>query len=104
MAEADRVAMLSDLTALETSLEQRLTQIIVAEGERTRQHFDVVAEGMRGEFNVVIDKTNATSEKVDRLIARNAIEHAAFVEAISDHEVRQRVLERMHEPPRKTNL
>ena len=66
--------------------------------EETRRHFDVVAEQMRADFKVVAGKTVATGEKVDRLIARNAIEHAAFVEAIADHEVRLRVLEAMREP------
>ena len=61
------------------SLRAELTSIIAAEGEKTRRHFDMVAEKMRAEFKVVVDKTNATSDKVDRLIARNAIEHAAFV-------------------------
>jgi hypothetical protein len=51
-----------------------------AEGEKTRRHFDVVAEQVRAEFKVVIDKTPATGDKVDRLIAQSAIEHAAFVE------------------------
>ena len=52
---------------------------ITDEASATRRHFDVVAEGLRESFNVVIDKTTATGEKVDRLIASNAIEHAAFV-------------------------
>ena len=84
--------MLSDLRA-----------IVAGEGERTRRHFDIVAEQMRADLKVVIDKTNATSEKVDRLITRNAIEHSAFVDAIADHEVRQRVLERILEPPATDN-
>src|SRR5215203_2857313 len=97
--EADRVAMLSDLRSETNSLREELTSVVSAEGEKTRRHFDIVAEQMRADFKVVIDKTNATSEKVDRLITRNAIEHAAFVDAIADHEVRQRVLERVLEPP-----
>ena len=95
--------MLSDLRSEANSLRKELTSIISAEGEKTRRHFDVVTEGLRGELKVVIDKTNATSEKVDRLITRNAIEHAAFVDAIADHEVRQRVLERILEPPTTDN-
>ena len=39
-------------------------------------------------MKVVIDKTMATGEKVDQLIASNAIEHAAFLDALTDHEVR----------------
>jgi hypothetical protein len=61
---------------------------ITDEAAATRRHFDVVAEGLRENFNVVIDKTMATGEKVDRLIASNAIEHAAFLNGHTDHEVR----------------
>lgn len=66
------------------SLDARIT----AEAEATRRHFDVVAEGLRESLKVVIDKTTATGEKVDRLIETNAIEHAAFIDAVTDHEVR----------------
>lgn len=85
--EVDRVAMVSDVR-----------KVIAEESEKTRRHFDMVAEHMRADFKVVADKTVATGEKVDRLIARNAIEHAAFVEAIADHGVRLRLLEAMREP------
>jgi predicted nuclease with TOPRIM domain len=66
------------------SLDARITN----EAEATRRHFDVVAEGLRESFNGVIDKTVATGKKVDRLIASNAIEHAAFLDVVTDHEVR----------------
>ena len=96
----DRVAMVSDLERVEKRLDSKIDSkisdvlaTVAAEGEKTRRHFDVVAEQMRAEFKVVIDKTTATGEKVDRLVAQNAIEPAAFVEAIADHEVRLRVLE-----------
>jgi chromosome segregation ATPase len=72
------------------SLDSRIT----SEAEATRRHFDVVAEGLRESFQVVIDKTTATGKKVDRLIASNAVEHAAFLEAITDHEVRITRLEK----------
>jgi len=104
--EPDRVAMESDLTSLKgdirrdmESLEGRLVATIKASAKETRRHFDMVAEQMRAEFELVADKTVATGEKVDRLVAQNAIEHAAFVEAIANHEDRQRALEKMHEPP-----
>ena len=61
---------------------------ITDEATATRRHFDLVAEGLRESFKVVIDKTTATGEKVDRLIASNAIEHAAFTNGHTDHEVR----------------
>jgi len=78
------------------SLDTRIT----TEAEATRRHMDVVAEGLRSEFQVVIDKTVATGKKVDRLIASNAIEHAAFQEFITDHEVRITRLERAAETNR----
>ena len=80
--EPDRVAMVSDVRKLVTE-----------EGEKTRTYFDMVAEKMSVEFKVVAEKAAATGEKVDRLIARNTIEHAAFIDAIADHEARLRVLE-----------
>lgn len=66
------------------SLDTRIT----TEAADTRRYFDVVAEGLRGSFKGVIDQTVATGKKVDRLIASNAIEHAAFLDAVTDHEVR----------------
>ena len=65
------------------TLDARITD----EAAATRRHFDVVAEGLRESFNVVIDKTTATGEKVDR-VASNAIEHAAFIDGHTEHEVR----------------
>src|SRR5258705_8645769 len=47
------------------SLETRIT----TEAEATRRHMDVRVEGLRAEFQVVIDQTVATGKKVDRLIA-----------------------------------
>jgi chromosome segregation ATPase len=69
---------------------------IITEAEATRRHFDVVAEGLRESFKGVIDKTVATGKKVDRLIASNAVEHAAFLGALTDHEVR---ITRLETPP-----
>jgi hypothetical protein len=66
------------------TIDERITD----EAAATRRHFDLVAEGVRESFKVVIDKTVATAEKVDRLIASNAIEHAAFIDGHTDHEVR----------------
>ena len=69
---------------------------IAAEGEKSRRHMDVSVEALRSEFQVVIDKTVATGKKVDRLIASNASEHAAFQEFVNDHEVR---ITRLETPP-----
>ena len=62
--------------------------------QSTRRHIDVVVESLRSDFQGVIDKTTATAEKVDRLIASNGVEHAAFLEAVTDHEVRITRLEK----------
>ena len=62
--------------------------------QSTRRHIDVVVESLRSDFQGVIDKTTATGKKVDQLIASNAVEHAAFLEAITDHEVRITRLEK----------
>ena len=75
---------------------------ITDEAAATRRHFNVVAEGLRASLNVVIDKTTATGEKVDRLIASNAIEHAAFLNGHTDHEVRITRLEAAQDTPRPT--
>jgi hypothetical protein len=61
---------------------------ITGEEAATRRHIDIVAESLRESIDVVIEKTTATGEKVDRLIASNAIEHAAFLAGLTDHEVR----------------
>jgi hypothetical protein len=67
---------------------------ITDEAAATRRHFDVVAESLRADFKGVIGKTTATGDKVDQLIASNTIEHAAFLDAITDHEVRITRLEK----------
>ena len=75
---------------------------ITDEAAATRRHFDVVAEGLRESFNVVIDKTTATGEKVEGLIASNAIEHAAFLNGHTDHEVRITRLEAAQDASKPT--
>ncbi len=96
----DRVdARLAEHDTRFVSLDTRFVSLdtrITTEEEATRRHMEVVVEGLRAEFQVVIDKTVATGKKVDRLIASNAIEHAAFLDAITDHEVR---ITRLETPP-----
>ena len=60
-----------------------------------RRYMDVIAEALRQDMKVVIEKVVATDNKVDRLITSNAVEHAAFIESIADHEVRLRILEQI---------
>jgi hypothetical protein len=79
------------------SLDTRLTAMdsrITTAAEESRRHMDVSVESLRADFKVVIDATTATGKKVDRLIASNAVEHAAFLEAVTDQEVRITRLEK----------
>jgi hypothetical protein len=81
--------------------DQRLGQVeqrIIDEAAETRRHVDIVAEAIRESFKGVIDKTIATGRKVDKLIASNAIEHAASQEFIADHEIRIAQLEASQAP------
>jgi hypothetical protein len=70
-----------------------LRQLILSEGERTRQHFDVVAEQMKSERNVAIDKSIATDEHFAHLRIANASAHARFEARLDDHERRLTALE-----------
>ena len=60
----------------------------------TRRHFVIVADSLRADLKVVIDETTATDKKLDRLSTSNAIEHAAILEAVTDHEVRITAIEK----------
>jgi hypothetical protein len=41
-----------------------IQQVIVAEGERTRGHFDLAAEKIVGQRNCVIDRSAATEQRL----------------------------------------
>jgi len=71
----------------------QVLQEIAAEGARTRHHFDVVAEQMKGERNVAIDKCLAVDARLNGLIAVNAKDHVAYEHRLDDHERRLRELE-----------
>lgn len=75
----------------------RMEALIRSEGDRTRRHFDVVAEQMKAERNLVLDLGVASAAKVARLYAANAIERELVEETLVDHEVRLRHLERKAE-------
>jgi hypothetical protein len=72
--------------------------LILSEGERTRRHFDVVAEQMRSERNLVIDKALAVDQRVGRLTASNAAEHVEFTTRLGDHDQRLAELEPKDKP------
>lgn len=71
----------------------RMEALIRSEGEKTRRHFDVVAEQMKAERNLVLDLGVASAAKVARLCAANTIERELVEKTLADHEVRLRQLE-----------
>jgi hypothetical protein len=72
MSEQDRVAMLSDLRALERKferleerLEQRIDERLAAEAETTRRHFDIAAESIRDIIKPVAELASHHSTVLD---------------------------------------
>ena len=62
---------------------------IAAEGDRTRRHFDVVAESLRGDSAVVAQGVAALGKRASAIES----ERIPLVSTLSDHELRLRVLE-----------
>jgi hypothetical protein len=80
---------------------RQLEQLILAEGEKTRRHFDVAVEQMKAERNLWLDKAMATDQQLLRLLASNATDHVRFETQLNDHERRLLALEGQ-EPPTHT--
>lgn len=76
-----------------TQVREQFKQAIVAEGEKTRRHFDVALEQMKAERNLALDAAKATDERLVRVNASNASEHAGFDVRLQDHEKRLTKLE-----------
>ena len=72
----------------------RLDARIVASEETTRRHFDIVAEQLRADMKLVIDKLTSMNDQISGATATNAREHGGFVHVLDDHEVRIKALER----------
>jgi chromosome segregation ATPase len=70
-----------------------LRQLILAEGEKTRLHFDVTVEQIKSERNLSLDRSAATDQQLVRFVASNVADHVAFEKRLTDHEVRLKVLE-----------
>ena len=91
------------LSTLKTTVDERFVQVdqrfermerlIRSEGDKTRRHFDVVAEQMKAERNLVLDLGLASAERVARLYAANVTDRATIEATLRDHEVRLRELE-----------
>ena len=72
---------------------EQLELKIISEGERTRRHFDVVAERMIAERNLVLDHSLATAERLTTLEASNAADHGRFERRLDNHDGRLTALE-----------
>jgi hypothetical protein len=66
---------------------------IKTEGETSRRYMETLLGSFKDENRVLIDKAVATGELIARLVAGNAIDHAAFTDTLLDHEVRIKALE-----------
>lgn len=85
-----------DMDSRFTTVDERfaaLEERIVAEGAATRRHFDVVAEKLRTDLTLSMDKAMATGEPIARLTTANLRDHLAIEQALADHEVRLKTLE-----------
>lgn len=60
----------------------------------TRRHLDVVAEQLRSDIAVFATVATATSEELIRIRSENEGKAEVLLSALSDHELRLRVLER----------
>jgi phage-related minor tail protein len=75
-------------------LKAELREHIAAEGEKTRRHFDIVAEQMKAEQHLLIDRVMGTDQKLLGLAASNAGDHVGFVNRLDDHEQRLKRIEK----------
>jgi len=74
------------------SIETRLDVMdrrITDEARTTRRHFDVVAEDLKSQMKVVAE----ASAQSERRLATSSSENVTLLSALSDHELRLRVLE-----------
>ena len=76
------------LEAVETRL-AAMDRRITDEGKATRRHFDVVAEDLKSQLKAVAD----ASAQSERRLASISSENVTLLSALSDHELRLRVLE-----------
>ena len=71
-----------------------LREEIREEGATTRRHFDVVAESLRSDIQLIAAGLATNNAILAASRADNISEHTTFVGALDDHELRLRVLER----------
>jgi hypothetical protein len=72
---------------------QELRNLIAAEARATRTHFDVIADQLRTEIKLGLDKSMATGQQVAGLTAINAQDHIGFARTLENHELRLKALE-----------
>jgi hypothetical protein len=72
-----------------------MAEQIASEGEKTRRHFDVVADQMRAERNLVLDQSMAAMQQLAQFIMANDAAHAGIEARLDEHEQRITDLERI---------
>lgn len=75
-------------------LRQEMEERIRTEGERTRRHFDVVAEQFTGEIRSMVGLLADRFQQTDRRVFEVDSKGTTLYAALDDHELRLRVLER----------
>ena len=78
--------------AVDTQFEE-LRTLIVDSAKATRTHFDVIADQLRTEIKLGLDKSMATGQQIAGLTAINAQDHVAFARTLENHELRLKALE-----------
>jgi hypothetical protein len=68
-------------------LTREIAARIAAEGERTRRHFDIVAERIQSDLALLASAVDAQRAKLDRSSAENGSEHATILSVLDDHEL-----------------
>jgi septal ring factor EnvC (AmiA/AmiB activator) len=70
-----------------------LRTLITAETQATRTHFDVIAEQLRSEIKLGLDRSMATAQQLAGITAINGQDHVTFARTLEDHEFRLKALE-----------
>ncbi len=70
-------------------MDRRITE----EGRDTRRHFDVVAEQITSRVSALAETIAASNARCDRRLSTVESEGVTLLSALSDHELRLRVLE-----------
>lgn len=66
---------------------------IAEEAAASRRHFDVIAEELKSQISTLAESIDASSAQAERRLRPIESERVTLLSALSDHELRLRVLE-----------